>query len=520
MFRDEFAIDDEPASFIGLRYSAEEPPQKSRKSQPEISGPRFTVRSIASPEFAPFSHFFICVTKAFHLTGCSMQSLSLRIRILPSLPVIDTSPIWCIDAEVDFRCGYALDFSRIPSFSLGEFTPVIELYRRKGSDSDLYAFALLPLSVQEVIECSGQVLTFLYRNRGVELLQMTSGQPIGIITVTIALGFPEHQQFLDPNTQLPSAQRQPTIPVAPMVRPTPVLPESSHSTVSSDSVVRHRRRRHRRQKKPKKNWMNQAMAYGWKPPGYVDPDWKERAREKGWEPPSPVVFSSIAVSCDPISILSLKDEVVQTVPREPTTSASSSSRVTLNPQEDDDEAEVFALIDMLNKQKKQPAPHCSLAPTQTVFSQSTECQLRMQPPTGVFDRTPATPPKPPSESSDDDLEIKASLQQFLDHSASSHKVTIDLNSDSDSDESKSSVIEPLPDLEKLLGTALHSSSDEEEEEKEESDNGATPARREDSDTSSSDDSFAAARVRSRFDLHGRGDPEIERLMQVYIGPGD
>jgi hypothetical protein len=212
----------------------------------------------------------------------------------------------------------------------------------------------------------------------------------------------------------------------------------------------------------------------------------------------------------------LKDEVVQTVPQQPAMSSVSSSRATMKPQEDDDEDEVFALIDMLNRQKKQPVPHYSIAQAQTVFSQSVECQLRMQSPSAVFDRTPA---KVPSESSDDDLEINASLQQFLDHSASSHKVAIDVNSEFESDESKSSVIEPLPDLEKLLGAALHSSSDDEEEE-EESGRGPAQPRRDDSDTSSSDDSFAAARVRSKFNLHGRGDPEIERLMQVYIGPGD
>jgi hypothetical protein len=532
MFGDEFAIDSEPASFIGLRSSGDEHAPKSRKSQPEISGPRFTVRSIASREFAPFSHFFICVTKAFHLTGCSMQSLFLRLRVIPSLPVIDTSPIWCIDSEVDFRCGYALDFSRIPSFSLGEFTPVIEFYRRKGSESELYAFALLPLSVQEAVECSGRVLTFLYKNRGVPLVLIASGQPIGTITVTIALGFPEHQQFLNPNTPLPSSQPQPIVtvhaptpvllpssqpqPIVTVAAPTPVLLESSESDLEVE--YRRRHRRHSRRKKPKINWMKQATAYGWKPPGYVDPDWKERAREKGWEPPSTTVFSSIAVGCDPISVLNLKDEVVQTVPQQPAVSSVSSSRVTMKPQEDDDEDEVFALIDMLNRQKKQPVPHCSIAPAQTVFSQSAECQLRMQSPSAVFDRTPA---KVQSESSDDDLEINASLQQFLDQSTSSHKVAIDVNNEAESDESKSSVIEPLPDLEKLLGAALHSSSDDEEEEKEEeSGRGPAPPHREDSDTSSSDDSFAAARVRSKFNLHGRGDPEIERLMQVYIGPGD
>jgi hypothetical protein len=97
MFRvDDFDLDEQFGCFGKLRYSGDETAQSHSNGESDQRGPRFCVKSISSSEFHHFTHFFFVASKAFHLTGCSMQSLFLKIRIIPSIPIIETSPIWCV----------------------------------------------------------------------------------------------------------------------------------------------------------------------------------------------------------------------------------------------------------------------------------------------------------------------------------------------------------------------------------------------------------------------------------------
>ncbi|OHS97209.1 hypothetical protein TRFO_36591 [Tritrichomonas foetus] len=288
--------------------------------------PRMAIQSITNSQFPSFSHFFVCVTKAFNLVGCSMKSLQLKIRVIPSLPIIETNTIWCIDSDVNFRCGYALDFKKYANyFNLGDYTPVIEFYRKQPDSVELFGFSLLPLSVVEKTECAGKPLTYLYKNQAIDIRQFTTGQIIGYLTVTIALGYPQHQQFIDPDSNLPtpgkvsselpqSASQIPqTVPTTAVISQQANLVnifnnEDEEEEEENDSHERHRRRHHRRRKK-RSDWTQKAIAYGWKPPGYVDPEWKEKAKEKGWYPPN--IFSSIGVTCCPTECPNLKDIEVQ-----------------------------------------------------------------------------------------------------------------------------------------------------------------------------------------------------------------
>jgi hypothetical protein len=277
--------------------------------------------------------------------------------------------------------------------------------------------------------------------------------------------------------------------------------------------------------------MKTATAYGWKPPGWVDPEWRARALEKGWNPPSTVVLSSIGVACDPLSVRNLRDGATQTAPtRTPRTSSSSGSFLHAPSKRDEDEDEVFALIDLFNEQKKKsqrPAsPRLEIKPPDCVFSHG--ARFHLQPPIEVFRRDAATPRRPPSEvSSDEDLQMDAKFQQLLNQSLSGQKVPISLDSDSD-EESKSGIAGAA----RLVHPSLQAMLDEDEEEEEEESNNAPPhsislvsrplsAKAVDEDESSSTDDegidLAAARLRRQFHLRGKGDrDEIERLMQVYL----
>lgn len=294
------------------------------------SNPRMSVQSITHRQFPEFTHFFICITRAFNLVGCSMKLLFLKIRVLPSLPIIETSTVWCQDSEVNFRCGYPLDFKNYATtFNLGDYTPVVEFYRKipnnnESNNLELFGFSLLPLSVFEITECAGYPLTYLMKNQTISLHQFTTGQIVGYITVTIALGYPQQQQFIDPDKMdIPTLSKAENSQknIDPNNQPS----RQAVKTVNEDSYVneeeenneetrRHsRHHRHHRRSKKKNAWIQKAIAYGWKQPGYVDPDWKSIAIEKGWIPPDKTLLSSIGVTCTPTECPNLKDIEIQQV---------------------------------------------------------------------------------------------------------------------------------------------------------------------------------------------------------------
>lgn len=171
-----------------------------------VPKPKKLVHPIMSGQFDPFTHFFITITKVQNLDNCTNRSLFLKIRVHPSIPIIESSCVWCSNRDAIFNVAYSLDFTKIPPFNLGDFTPVIELYRRFNSSNELIAVTLLPLkSIKENMKCGSKnrMLTYLYRETPLILKDLTSGSTIGSMKVTIAFGFIEHEPLLDPNINNP-----------------------------------------------------------------------------------------------------------------------------------------------------------------------------------------------------------------------------------------------------------------------------------------------------------------------------
>lgn len=320
---DDFQSLEESAGILGsAAVSSENIVNNEIYAEAYSNTPRVSVQSITHQQFPEFSHFFICVTRAFNLTGCAMSSLVLKIRIIPSLPIIQTGNVWCQDGEVNFRCGYALDFKTYAKFfNLGDVTPVIEFYRKspqsKKNDLELFGFSLLPLSVLETVLCNGDPLTYLMKNKVIDLRQFTTGQIIGYLTVTIALGFAHQQKFMDPDSE--EFMNENSTLVQPNKLPVQLANQQNNLSVENDPQSANienkpRRRKHHKKhhkKRPKNVWIQKAMAFGWKPPGFVDPEWKDKAIEKGWTPPNKTLFSSIGITCTPTECPNLKDIEIQ-----------------------------------------------------------------------------------------------------------------------------------------------------------------------------------------------------------------
>ena len=324
-----------------------------------IPNPKKLVRPIMSGQFDSFTHFFITITKVQNLDNCSNRSLFLKIRVHPSIPIIESPCVWCSNRDAIFNIAYSLDFTKIPPFNLGDFTPVIEMYRRFNSSNELIAVTLLPLkTIKENMKCGphNRTLTYLYRETPVILKDLTSGSTIGSMKTTIAFGFIEHEPLLDPNKSNPMtpnyfsdannySSRHPNGlngdkndnkensrgVVKPNSLPIQIenisqnnvktnnkskpqkkqvsfgnFEEYDDSDSENDNYrnrhSRHRRHDHAKKHKSKKsgyNWVDEAISLGWKPPGTVEVDWKSKARSKGWKPPNEALTSDIGVYCDP-----------------------------------------------------------------------------------------------------------------------------------------------------------------------------------------------------------------------------
>ncbi|OHS97395.1 hypothetical protein TRFO_36370 [Tritrichomonas foetus] len=317
--------------------------ENNDQTQAELK-PRCLARPIMSSQFEPFSHFFITITNIQNLSNCSNRSLFMKIRVHPTIPIIETPAVWCSNRDAKFNCAYSLNFSMMPPFNLGDFTPVVELYRRFNSSNELIAVTLLPLSVKEVVECNSKTLTFLYRESPVPLKNMTTGESFGTMITSIAFGFIEHEKYLDPNfqsiytpnlTNATNASRISNSSIAngrnearQIIKPinariqvenvanmqNPPLPiknkkkkkmyensddSDDYSHRPSHRSHRHSHRNDRHSKSNNYNWVDEAIKLGWKPPGSNDSkDWEAKARAKGWKPPNEAITSDFGVFCN------------------------------------------------------------------------------------------------------------------------------------------------------------------------------------------------------------------------------
>ena len=305
-------------------------------SSSEKLKPRIITNLISTSQFEPFTHFFIIFTKGQNLSRCSNRSLFLKIRVHPTIPIIETPSVWCSDRDAIFNVAYSLDFTTIPSFNISDFTPVVELYRRYSNNNELIAVSLLPIKVKEIVKCNSKTLTYLYRETPIILRDKSNGNNAGSLITTAAFGFIDHAPYLDPNfrsmkTENVIADVTPIIDSQKNSQNNKTTPkktiELSHDNISRDNEnisnslsfnynyldykrvhknsksnsrsKRHRHHDHRsRHKTTDYNWVDEAIQLGWKPPGSVDTEWEKKARAKGWKPPHEFKTSDFGVTCD------------------------------------------------------------------------------------------------------------------------------------------------------------------------------------------------------------------------------
>lgn len=262
------------------------------------------IMPIASNQFPPFSYFYICVSRAINLHNCSLHSVFLIFRTHPSLQPILSPNSWCNDSEAVFNCGYSLDFTNVPHFQLGDFTPVVELYIRYPKQSQMVGVSFLPLKVIQTINVNNKPLTYLYQNNPIDLKDVASGNVVGSIFVTVALGEREHIGILDPNSPLFNNPQNLITQKKKKVEQPKKRRRYSSDYYSDYSYSDY--------EYDEEDWITEAMKHGWVKPGSTG-NWKEKALKKGWKPPAQVCCYSVSVECDLDDRTFMQEKSVQTI---------------------------------------------------------------------------------------------------------------------------------------------------------------------------------------------------------------
>jgi hypothetical protein len=144
--------------------------------------------------------------------------------------------------------AWSLDFSRVPIRDLGDFTPVVEVLCRVGERAKLIGLAFLPLTKEKRELVNGRPINFFYRNQYIDIIEPRTKKPVGMVEVTLALGFPEHEGLFC----------------------APKAAEEEETEYEDDED----------------GWELEAARHGWFKPGSAGA-WKDKARKKGWQPPQP-----------------------------------------------------------------------------------------------------------------------------------------------------------------------------------------------------------------------------------------
>lgn len=281
------------SSDSSIKNSKREPPKPIKQNV------HIPIMPISTNQFPPFTYFYLCISRATNLHNCSLHSLYLLIRTHPSLQPIITPNAWCNDSEANFNCGYSLDFTNVPHFNLGDFTPVLELYIRYSKKSQLVGVCFLPLKVLQTININQKPLTYLYQNTPVELQDIASKRVVGSIFVTIALGEREHQTILDPNSPLFSNPQN--FNLQSQQNPINNEPNNDRKSQRRDSRDYYSDYSYSDYsdyyEEDEDDWITEAMKHGWVKPGSTG-NWKEKALKKGWKPPVQVATYSVSIECD------------------------------------------------------------------------------------------------------------------------------------------------------------------------------------------------------------------------------
>ena len=155
------------------------------------------IDNLSKPTLLPYSHIFLKIQKCLNLISCTNTSIMWKFRIHPSIPIVESKPIWCPSCDVDFSASYSFNMTLFAPISFSGYIPSLEFYQIIGQKKKFIGFCILPFSHIEVINIYKTPLQFIYRDFSLPIQSAASSQKIGTVILSFAFGFQCHSSYFE-----------------------------------------------------------------------------------------------------------------------------------------------------------------------------------------------------------------------------------------------------------------------------------------------------------------------------------
>ncbi|OHT17235.1 hypothetical protein TRFO_12575 [Tritrichomonas foetus] len=255
----------------------------------------------ASKGATQYTHLFLCISSGRRLTNFSMRSLYFQINLHSSLNPLISHSVWCHRPDLHFNAAFSIALNKLLPLTINDLSISFDLYSRQLQSSSLLGVAKLELNQKETLQKARMPITYFYHQDPVDLIDTYTSTPVGNIFITVALGYSEQTNLVEPQTRFIMAQ---IVPV-----------DKKNSKSESPSI-----------------WKKSAQKHGWLSIDEIKDNWRNIALKNGWKIPRND-FSFI--SFEPILIMpeyiSPPTADLLNSPIEPSISVAHSSSVTSAP---------------------------------------------------------------------------------------------------------------------------------------------------------------------------------------------
>ena len=145
-----------------------------------------------------FSHLYIAVSVGKKLQNFSMRSLFLQFRLNPSYQPIISHSDWCHKSDIHFDSTIMIPLAKLTRIKIEDLQLAVELHTRQLLSSQHLGTTKLPLKTAEIFSKLRKPLIYFYKQSNQPILDAFSESIIGRLVVTVAFGFEEHANFVEP----------------------------------------------------------------------------------------------------------------------------------------------------------------------------------------------------------------------------------------------------------------------------------------------------------------------------------
>lgn len=159
--------------------------------------------SIDPSELRRDMYAYICIAAGKSLNMFSMQSLNLQIKIHPSIQPLITHPIRCHREDIYFNTAVTFQLNQL-QFPAEDLDIKIELHSHHLVSSQHIATCYCPLENSQLDMNFRKPLYYFYKQSHLPFFDDRTGDKLAILVVTIAFGYEEHLNYVEPSMKFNS----------------------------------------------------------------------------------------------------------------------------------------------------------------------------------------------------------------------------------------------------------------------------------------------------------------------------